>query len=166
MRMMLLAVSALLLASCAPSVSDDQVPAEVRSWLRGEFNSRSLPHLAYWTLEHSPDQICGEVEAPPELRPYRQTVRYTYTLNSKRNYRGSVEPHEMVRVSGPLGGSVLEEGRRIFDDYWAAHCEPAAPMRMKIAGWFGQRSPPLSDGGAETPLTNGYAERVISEAGL
>jgi hypothetical protein len=165
MRILLLA-AALPLASCAPSLADDQVPAEVRSWLRSEFNSRSLPHLAYWPVEHSPDQVCGEVEAPPELRPYRQTVRYTYTLNSKRNYRGSVEPHEMIRVSGPLGGDVLEEGRRVFDSYWSAHCEPAAPMQLKLAGWFGQRSPSLSDGSVDTPLTNGYAERAIADADL
>lgn len=76
--------------------------------------------------------VCGRIEAPAALEPYRDTLRFVY-LDSDGH--GQIEYHELW-VGDAFGTSIVEANRTIFNKLWKSSCAPSEPIASRISDWF------------------------------
>ncbi len=154
-------VSVIVLTGCAerPPVTDAD-RAKVERYIRQQQEPLSVTFGPMWYVEGDrPIMICGEIEAPGQLRQYRDRLRYIYYLNTKKP-DGVIEMHELVVAGDERGQQIVAEGRSIFDKVWAQACAPGAPW--SIGRWFGG-TPTAGDGQTDTPLTNDYTRELLEK---
>ncbi|KQM23135.1 hypothetical protein ASE73_02610 [Sphingomonas sp. Leaf24] len=158
----MLIVSVLALAGCSSPVPVTGTDRDrVERFVRKQQEPLPVRFEAMWYSNGEPPMmICGEIEAPGRLRQERERLRYMFFLNTPKP-DGAIELHEMVVAGDRRGEQILAEGRRVFDRTWGVACATTAPW--SIARWW-RGTETASDGGTDTPLTNGYIEGLLERS--
>ncbi|WP_370175457.1 hypothetical protein [Sphingobium abikonense] len=118
------------LASCnetariSPELTD-RVTSDVRKAFAGPRGPGTINLIAAWHAgaDATAPLICGEIEAPPQLRKYRSTLRFVDDLTG--GY-AQVEYHELW-AGGAIGTKIVDANRALFNDLWVEHCEAYRP---------------------------------------
>lgn len=121
----------LAIGGCKPTASvDTGLSARVKERV---FRDQAGPHgpkdiqiIDMWHARSDKDfsMICGEISAPPELKRFRDTLRF---VDDPDTGFVQVEYHELW-TGAPTSMAIIQANREVFDTLWTEHCAPFQPQ--------------------------------------
>jgi hypothetical protein len=137
-RAALTMIATMVLAGCSNSAEvttplSSRVKADVLQTYAGSKGASDIKVLAMWRADAIPEGqiICGELEAPAELKAHRQSLRF---LDDRSNGYAQVEFHELWAGS-PMATRIVDTNKALFNQTWDQHCKPFSPLKPWWKFW-------------------------------